>query len=278
MGEERGVVFIFIAANMKIIDKTILTKLKKPLPNSHKGQNGRILIIAGSKKYHGALLLTVQAASRIVDMVYVHSSDNNMKLINKLRSEIAAFIAIGKKELWDTIALVDSIIIGPGMPETGDTVGLVHDILHKHPEKKIVVDATALWHVKPSCLHKNSIVTPHSREFINVFGVEATARNVRDMAEKYGCVVVLKGAVDYISDGHELYANKTGNVGMTKGGTGDVLAGIIGALSATNDILVSALAGAYLNGLLGDRLYKKAGVFYNAEDLIGESGKLWKEM
>lgn len=95
------------------------------------------------------------------------------------------------------------------------------------------------------------------------------------MAGKYNCVIVLTGPVDYISDGKELYENKTGNVGMTKGGTGDVLAGLVGGLMATNDLLISAQAGVYLNGLVGDKLYEKKGTFYNAEDLISKLGGIW---
>ena len=65
---------------------------------------------------------------------------------------------------------------------------------------------------------------------------------------------------------------------MTKGGTGDVLAGIIGALAATNGNLTAALAGAYLNGLAGDTLFQKVGTFYNAEDLVGAVGEVWKNL
>lgn len=262
---------------MKQIDASILKSVKKPEAKSHKGQNGRILVIAGSEKYHGALLLALQTTSRIVDMVYVHSSDNNLPLIEQLKSELSTFISIGKNSLKETIDIVDSILIGPGLPENGETIALVHDILHDYPEKHIVVDATALWHVKPDCLHTNAIVTPHSREFENVFECEPNADNALAMAKKYGCTVVLKGKSDFVSNGDDLWENTTGNVGMTKGGTGDVVAGTIAALAATNDPLVSAQAGIYLTGLAGDRLYERVGTFYNTEDVITEFGRVWKE-
>ncbi|PIZ92796.1 MAG: NAD(P)H-hydrate dehydratase, partial [Candidatus Magasanikbacteria bacterium CG_4_10_14_0_2_um_filter_41_10] len=189
-------------------------------------------------------------------------------------------------ELEKTIQLVDSIIIGPGMETTngsGEEVieenrEFVHELLKKHPDKKFVVDATALWHVNSDCLHNNCIVTPHSREFEEVFKMIPNAEATQNAAKSFGGVVVLKGKTDYISDGKELYANETGNVGMTKGGTGDVLAGIIGALAATNDNLTAALAGTYLNGLAGDKLYKDVGTFYNSEDLVKSLGKVWKEV
>lgn len=262
---------------MKTIDKSILTKLNKPNPDSHKGENGRVLVIAGSKKYHGALLMTIKTASRIVDMVYVHSVAENLELIKDLKSKISTYIGVSKKELWDTIELVDTIIIGPGLEENRFNKKFTDKILKKYPEKKIVVDATALWYVNPKLLHKNSVVAPHSREFEHVFKCDPNSDNVLKMAKCHNCLIALTGKEDYISDGENLWVNKTGNVGMTKGGTGDVLVGIIGGLLATNDTLTSILAGVYLNGFVGDKLKKKKGTFYNAEDLIEELGDIWKK-
>ena len=258
---------------MNIISDSILKKLQRPKPDSHKGQNGRILVIAGSDKFHGALLLTIQTASRIVDMVYVHSVAQNLKLVEKLKSEVSVFISVTEKELWDTIELVDLVLIGPGLEENSFNKNLVKKILKKYPEKKTLIDATAFWNIDPLLLHKNCIVTPHSREFENTFKCAPTPENVLKMAKFYDCVVVLKGRYDYVSNGKELWENRTGNVGMTKGGTGDVVAGLIGGLAAKNDNLTAALAGIYLSGLAGDSLYKKFGTFYNAEDLVNGLGK-----
>lgn len=260
---------------MQVIDKTILNNLKKPDLASHKGQNGRVLIIAGSEKFHGALLMAVQTASRVVDMVYVYSPDNQ-ELIQKLKSEVSVFINVLPGELWDTVELVDSVLIGPGLEEDRKNKKIVEKLLKKYPEKKVVVDATAFWHLDPLLLHPNCIVTPHSREFANTFRSEPTADNVLKMAKYYQCVVALKGRYDYISDGQEIYENHTGNEGMTKGGTGDIFAGLITALSAKNAPLLSAQAGAYLCGLAGDKLKERFGTFYNAEDVIGSLREVWK--
>jgi NAD(P)H-hydrate epimerase len=260
---------------MKILTSSILQSIYHPAPDSHKGQNGRVLVIAGSKKYHGALLLAIQALSRVVDMVYVYSNVDNLALIKKLRSEIAVFIAVNKKELWSTVELVDCIVIGPGLAETSATISLTKKILKKYPHKKILIDATALWHLNPEWLHQNCVVTPHSREFVQVFKCQAIAENVLAMAKKYNAVIALKGHYDYISDGHELWENRTGNPGMTKGGTGDVFAGLIGGLAAQNNLLTATLAGAFLSGYAGDQIHKKVGTFFNAEDLIKEVGTIW---
>ncbi len=262
---------------MKKVDKTVLGKLLKPDPDSHKTQNGRVLIIAGSDKYHGAMVLAIQAASRIVDMVYVYSAPKNHGVIKGLKNEIATFITVLEDELWSTVDLVDSILVGPGLEENKKTMDITEKLLTDFKHKKLVVDATSLWHVDPNLLHENVMVTPHSREFENVFECNPGSENVFKMAEKYHTNIVLKGKLDYISDGKKLWENQTGNVGMTKGGTGDVLAGIAVAFAAKNNCIDSALAATYLNGLAGDKLYEKVGIFYNASDLVRSVGDVWKK-
>ncbi|OGH71195.1 MAG: NAD(P)H-hydrate dehydratase, partial [Candidatus Magasanikbacteria bacterium RIFCSPHIGHO2_02_FULL_44_13] len=242
---------------MQTIDSSILKKLNKPDPTSHKGDNGRVLVIAGSEKYHGALLLAIQAASRIVDVVYVYTWEGNQRLVEQLKSEIAVFINIKSDELWEKVEQVDAILIGPGLSEDKNTKKILEKILKKYYHKKIIVDATAAWVVDPKLLHPNCVVTPHAVEFEHLFNCDPLADNVLKMAKYYQCVVVLKGKCDYVSDGKELYENRTGNVGMTKGGTGDVLAGLTAGFAAKNDQLTSALAGIYLSGLAGDKLFEK---------------------
>lgn len=263
---------------MNIINKEVLNRLYKPASESHKGQNGRVLIIAGSQKFHGALLMAVQTASRVADMVYVYTTPNNRPLVKKLKSDISVFITVQDDELWDTVDTVDAILVGPGVAEDRVHKKFVEKLLKRYSHKKTIVDATALWHLDPLLLHKNCIATPHSREFENVFKCEPTPDNVLKMAKYYQCIIVLKGKYDYVSDGKELWENRTGNVGMTKGGTGDVVAGLMVSLAAKNDLLIAAQAGIYLTGLAGDTLFEKYGTFYNAEDVIESLGEVWKKM
>lgn len=263
---------------MEQLDSHIMQQLKKPASNSHKGQNGRLLIIAGSEKFHGALLLAVETASRIVDMVYVYTTPNNRGLIENLKSDIAVFIPVREEELWSTVDIVDAVLIGPGLSETDETITCVRTLLNEYQDKKVVVDATAMWHLNPSWINANTIMTPHSREFEQVYKCSPTATHVREMAIEYGGTVVLKGKNDYVSNGEQLFENVTGNVGMTKGGTGDVVSAMIASLFCTNDPLISACAGIYFAGIVGDQLYAKKGTFYNAEDLIEEMGEGWKRL
>jgi len=262
---------------MEIIDQSVFEDLKKPGVDSHKGQNGRLLIIAGSEKFHGALLLALQTASRIVDMVYVYTTPNNRKLVEDLKSDVAVFIPVLEDELWSTVDMVDAILVGPGMAETEDTVELVRTLLVKHENKKVVVDATAMWHLNPAWINDNTILTPHSREFEQVYKCKPVSDHVKTMAIEYGGTVLLKGKYDYVSNGEDIWENKTGNVGMTAGGTGDVVSVTIAALACVNDNCVATKAGIHLVGLAGDKLYEEKGTFYNARDVIDSLGRVWKE-
>ena len=268
---------ILINFFMHIVDASVLTQLYRLSKKSHKGENGRVLIIAGSDKYHGSMLLTVQTTSRIVDMVYVHSVAKNLKLIDKLKSATAVFVNIDENELASTAKKVDVIIIGPGIEFSQKNIELLEMILRRFSDKKILLDATAFDCLNLDSLHKNCIITPNAAEFERVFKKPAIPQNALGISQQYNCIVVLKGQNDYISDGNIIYENQTGNAGMTKGGMGDVLAGLIGGLLAKNDKMVAAQAGAYINGLAGDRLYEKKSAFYNAEDLVNEIGEIWKE-
>jgi len=264
---------------MQVITKSIIKKLRLPKPNSRKRDNGRLLIIAGNEKYFGALVYAIKAASRIVDLVYVLTTPENQKLIEKMKLKTAEFMPTpslpspqgGGKEKND----IDAILIGPGMGVSARTKNLVLRILKS--DLKTVLDADAL-NVLDNNLKKqlgqNHILTPHHREFHRLFKLPATAENVEKMMKKYHCTIVLKGPVDYIANSHKgLWQNKTGNAGMTKGGTGDVLAGLVAALYCTNDAFTSATAGVYLNGKAGDDLYNKVGTFYDTEDLVEQLPK-----
>jgi NAD(P)H-hydrate epimerase len=98
------------------------------------------------------------------------------------------------------------------------------------------------------------------------------------MAKKYDCTIVLKGVEDVVCDKKECVVSKTGNEGMTKGGTGDVLAGLIAALYCKNDAFLAAAAGVYLNGLAGDRLYTMVGPYFNSSDLVMELPQVMAEV
>ena len=130
------------------------------------------------------------------------------------------------------------------------------------------MDADALKLIDPKDIRENFILTPHATEFKTLFGVDPNPEEVEKQARKHNATIVLKGSIDIISDGLRTKANKSGNPGMTVGGTGDVLAGIIASFSAKNDPFVSACAGAFLSGLAGDLAREKYGFSFLATDCI----------
>lgn len=247
-----------------------LKKLYHPPAGSRKGDNGRLLIIAGSREYHGSLILCATMASKIVDLVYLHISPANFKLLQNIRGRLAEFIFTSASNLKKILASVDAVIIGPGMLPDSKTKKLVSFILKNYPNKKVILDAGALRVLDLKLLHKNCVLTPHADEFFAVFGKKPTPANAQTLAKKYPGVIILKGPTSYVCQNGEVFYNTTGNQGMTKGGTGDVLAGLIGGLLCKNDPLVSAGAAVYANGLAGDNLKKRFGFYYSASELIPE--------
>jgi len=260
--------------------------LNLPKPGSHKKQNGNLLIIAGNDKYHGALLYAIKTASKIVDLIYVLTTKDNKKLIDRLKSKTAEFISIqhpinghATSNLSELVPYLgtgqvyrqaDCVLIGPGLGTSAEVKKLLEMVLKSG--KKLVIDADGLNLLDKSLLkliNDKHILTPHKREFEKLFKLTPTPKNVERMSKKYNCTIVLKSKTDIVvSPKWGLKYNYTGNAGMTKGGTGDVLAGLIAGLYCTNDAYLAAAAGLYINGKAGDELYKKAGTFYNAEDLI----------
>jgi NAD(P)H-hydrate epimerase len=261
---------------MEEITGRIIKRIYRPPENSHKGQNGRLLIIAGSKTYHGASILPLKVASRIVDLVYYSSVLENNEIVRKMKSELLDFIVVPRERLDEFIKKIDCIMIGPGMEETKETGKLTENLLKKYPHKKFLLDADSLKKIKPKLLTKNCIVTPHKGEFEKLFGIDANSENVKVMAEMYKCVVVLKGKQDVVCSPKEFMVNTTGNEGMTKGGTGDVLSGLISALACKNDLFLAACAGVFINGLAGDRLKERLSTYFNASDLVEEIPKTMK--
>ncbi|TAN33499.1 NAD(P)H-hydrate dehydratase [Patescibacteria group bacterium] len=259
------------------IDKNWLKKLYQPPRKSRKGENGIVLIAAGSEKYHGSLILCATMAAKLVDLVYVYASKENFALIKKLREGLAEFIRVEERDpdsVGMTVWNSDAILLGPGLMPNEKTKKLVNGILRAFPEKKIVLDAGALRVVDLKLLHKNCVLAPHAGEFQAMFKKKATAQNARLISKKYPGVIVLKGWQSYVCQNGKVWCNVIGNQGMTKGGTGDVLSGLIVGLLAKNEPLLAAGAGLYANGAAGDALWKKFGFNYSASELVDEVRKV----
>jgi NAD(P)H-hydrate epimerase len=254
-----------------------LKKLYVPASASHKGQNGKLLIIGGSVLFHAASLWALQVASRIVDMVFYSSVPENNALVEKEKAEFRNGIIVPRNKIQDYIEDADCVLVGPGLPrgngmEQGDdnTKELTEKLFKGYPNKKWVVDGGSLQVINPEVLPKTAIVTPHQQEFKTLFKLEPTVENAQKMAQEFKITILLKGETDYISNGMKTVQVSGGNAGMTKGGTGDVLAGLVAALYSKNNAFLSATAGSFINKKAGESLAAKMGIYFNASDLANE--------
>lgn len=213
---------------------------------AHKGAGGRVLVVGGGP-YQGAPYLAGLAALRAgADLVVVATPA-------PLPYPDVITLAVGE---WDTDALTgeagraDAVVLGNGL---GSDAAPVARALAPHC-RAAVVDADALR--PPLPVARATVYTPHAGEFERAFGVRppddlpGRGRAVRDAARDG--VVLLKGPVDVASDGTRVRFNRTGTPAMTVGGTGDVLAGAIGALLCRLSPFEAAVAGAYANGRAGE--------------------------
>jgi NAD(P)H-hydrate epimerase len=270
---------------MNEFDPSVLKSLYIPSSSSHKGQNGKVMLIAGSKLFHAASIWPLTVISRIVDMVFYASTNDNNELILKMKEQFLNGIVIPRESIDSYIAETDCILIGPGMPREGgvqegddDTKILTESLLKKYKDKRWVVDGGSLQTIFPEILPSEAIITPHKGEFQRLFRVEVTKDSVSEMAKKFGIVILAKGEQDIICSPKECVIMHGGNAGMTKGGTGDVLAGLTTALYAKNDAFLSACAASFINKKAGDKLFDKVGYYFNASDLADEIPKVIKEL
>lgn len=270
---------------MQPFDPALLKKLYRPSADSHKGQNGKVLIIGGSHLFHAASLWPLSIASKLVDMVFFSSVPENNEIVLRAKQEFRNGIVVPRTKIHSYITEADVVLIGPGLPRPegkedndDDTKKLTEGLLMKYPEKKWVVDGGSLQVISPGILPKNAIITPHLKEFQKLFNVEAGPHTVPVMAKRYHITILAKGRVDIVSSPEHSVTISGGNAGMTKGGTGDVLAGLAAALYAKNEAFISAAAASYINKRAGDEVFKRVGYYFNASDLVEEIPKVMNKL
>jgi len=241
----------------------------RPKKKSHKGQNGVVLMIGGSKTYHGAPILASRAAVRFCDLVYFFSTPENQSVVRKMKIATANVICVPKSKFAFALAHADCVLVGNGMDADARTKAIVAKMLRTG--KRCIIDAAALRVLPRKMLHKDVILTPHAREFEAAFGVKANKENARAMSKKYGCTILLKGERDIVASPGRLVKVKGGNAGMTKGGTGDVLAGLCAAVfSRCSSPLRAAYTASRLNKRAGELLYQHYHYNFSSEDLADE--------
>ncbi len=259
-----------------------------------------ILIIGGSKDYHGAPAISGMAAFGAgVDLVYVATPQNASIPIKSASADLIVKSLEGdylcSNHLDDILKLVDkvdAVLIGPGS-SINDETSKLFNILVTKIKKPIVLDADGLKQVDISLIKnkENIILTPHLSEFNKFFNanlkldldsydfnkVNNNIAEFQQITKYIKGTVVVKGKNDLILSSSKFRINRSGNAGMTVGGTGDALAGIITALLSQGiNTFDSACLGVFINGLAGDKAYENYGNGFSATNLVSFIGNVIK--
>ena len=292
---------MFMAKILLVRKKDIGSVIPARGPNSHKGDFGRLLIIGGGSRYVGAPALVGLAALRSgVDLAIVAAPERTAWTVNSLSPDLITVKLqchdLEKSALpviSEEIRHSSAVVIGPGLgdsPKTTEAViDLAYDLKENHHKLPVLFDADALKalsHQRSLLKDMPWVVTPHAGEFKILTGKEvpddlqARAEQARHAAQELGCVFLLKGHVDVIASPVGAFRlNRTGNPGMTVGGTGDVLSGIIGAfLSQGAEPFKAAAAGAWICGRAGDLCMPERGYEFVASDVIDKLPDVFKEV
>lgn len=206
-------------------------------PHSHKGENGKVMIIGGSEIFYGApILCALGAEASGVDLVFpfiprnIFQTAQNHSLNFILNSFHEKHLSTKDIEpILKQSEEVDAIAIGPGLSENKETIQTIKELFLKL-EIPVVIDASAILfnHTFP----KKSILTPHRGEFEKLTGDKPTEQNVQKWSKNLGVTILCKGPTDIIASEKKLITNESGNALMTVGGTGDVLSGLVVGLIA----------------------------------------------
>jgi ADP-dependent NAD(P)H-hydrate dehydratase len=280
-----------ITITSNLIKKVITPRME----SSKKGDNGIVLIVGGSRIYHGAPILASMAALRSgTDLVYTAIPRSILVAVRCFSPNLIALpmpddkLTVGSvNKLIKTIPRnAHSAAIGMGMSiaKSEALLSLIRQL--KNNGTKLLLDASALI---PDILKEisgtNTIITPHIGEYKRIFSgdniSEATEKerisNVHRFARKYGITILLKGSVDIISDGEDVAINKIHNCAMTVGGTGDVLSGLTAGFLSKLKPFDAAILGVYFNGVAGNLVYNRLGLHMVASDLIESLPKAMRQ-
>jgi ADP-dependent NAD(P)H-hydrate dehydratase / NAD(P)H-hydrate epimerase len=262
----------------------------RPKKSSHKGENGRILIVGGGP-YHGAPYLTGLASLRTgADLVHVATPEKTASIISHYSPNLIIHSQLSKNHLQmrdvqgisNITDSIDAIVIGPGLGSEQDTYQATRALIEDISKKSIpmVIDAdglNALRNHHDIIKNSTTVITPHKTEFKRFIDqtvdqdIKKQKEQVEKWAKKLGITIFLKGPTDIISNGDLTRFNIVHNEAMTVGGTGDVLAGIIGTLLSKKVTPINACRiAAFLSGEAGNVAFEKKSFGLIATDVIDE--------
>ena len=265
-----------------LVQQTSYSLIKKLCPprdqNTHKGDYGRVLILAGSEGFTGAPSLAAKAALRtgagliftgVPRTVYpIVAAKLDAPMVFPLPDENGRLSPDALDVILEKLETADACLLGPGLGRSPGVDTLVLELIRRC-RCPLVLDAdginAAAGHIDvlrgAAC---PVILTPHEGEFRRLTQAPETDRitGAMTLAQETGAVVLRKGHETVITDGKKTYVNRTGNAGMATGGSGDVLAGILAALLGQGiPTLEAAAAAAWLHGTAGDRAAGRLGQY-----------------
>jgi len=260
--------------------KNKIMRLPKRKKDSHKGDYGRVLVVAGSSGMLGAAVLASRGALRVgAGLTYLAVPPELVNFANTMTPEVISLP-------FDKIESIkpNVIAVGPGLSVNNNMKNLMLGILTSNVlcPSSFTLDADALNNIADNpdilCQAKGTlIITPHPGELsrlINTSIEEIQSKRVEvamSTAKRFNCIVVLKGYQTVVADAKgKVYVNKSGNPGMAKGGMGDVLTGVIAGIAGQNVAAFdAAVMGVYYHGLAGDLAAKEKGEYAMiASDLL----------
>jgi NAD(P)H-hydrate epimerase len=265
---------------MRQIDN--IPKLKPRAADAHKGDFGKVCIIAGSVGMSGAAALAGRSALRAgAGLVRVAVPKSVLPIVASIEPSFTTICLpedsagrISAKAIsiiLDAVNENDALAFGPGIGTSG-ALRSVLEALIEQEKLRLVVDADGLNNLSkikdwPTESKAEVILTPHPGEMKRTWSAlfreqlpAERSEQAGQLAHRTGTIVVLKGAGTVVSDGRKVYVNKTGNPGMATAGSGDVLTGVITALIGQGlSNFDAAVLGVYIHGLAGDIAAEKIG-------------------
>lgn len=282
-----------------LTEEMIFSLLPPRLPESHKGSYGKALLVCGSARYRGAARLAAEGAARMgAGLVTLATTEAVLSCVLPavpeviclpLQAESSGTIAAGNLPLLANAAgSADVLLFGCGVGQSADTAKLLSGLL-RQTGCPLLLDADGLNLLAESewnTLHRPAVLTPHPGEMARLLGCSQAevlsdpAAFALACAAKYDCVAVLKTHQTLIAaPTGELWQNTTGNAGLARGGSGDLLSGMIAGLLAQGCTpLAAACCGVYLHGAAADRCIRRRGMqTMLPHDLLEDLGNLFAE-
>lgn len=283
--------------NIETFDKSWFEESKTLRGITGKHLSGQVTIVGGSKLFHGAPLLSLRGAARIVGMVYFATPDTDKEVADKIKASLSSFVWVPYEEVGNYIAKSDAVLIGPGMmrshikeqnfvcdAEGEATRRVCMNFFERYPDRKWVVDGGALQVVDVEKMPKGSVVTPNGKEFEMMFGqkvkedLEERGEQIMSLAKRYNLVILCKDEVSMVSDGRRVVKILGGSDGLMKGGVGDSIAGVLVAFLARDEAVLAVAAASYLIKKAAEKLTEGQGYMFCADDVVDMVPKIYGQI